>query len=118
MLGDPGLAEEAVQECFVRLWRINVSTLRAGETLTVTAGGLPAIPHDALFILQGSSYRSQRLVRVIHGVAAGAATLPKSLRPGPALAAEDLSGVQASGERSHRHCRLDLIIFSISGQRA
>jgi hypothetical protein len=99
----------------VRPLLVSVSSFHPGETLTVAAGGLPDTPHDVLFILQGPSSRSQRLVHVIHGVAVGAVTLPNSLAPGQwALAAEDLSGVQVPGKgRLHGTALLDLSIFKI-----
>jgi hypothetical protein len=99
----------------VRPLLVSVSSLHPGETLTVAAGDLPVSPHDVLFILQGPSFRSQRLVHVIHGVAVGAVTLPSSLAHGQwALAAEDLSGVQVSGKaRPQGTALLDLSIFKI-----
>lgn len=99
----------------VRPLLVSVSSFRPGETLTVAAGGLPDTSHDVLFILQGPSSRSQRLVHVIHGVAVGAVTLPASLAPGQwALAAEDLSGLQVPGQgRPHGTALLDLSIFKI-----
>jgi len=99
----------------VRPLLVSASSLHPGETLTVAAGDLPDTPHDVLFILQGPSSRSQKLVQVIHGIAVGAVTLPASLAPGQwALAAEDLSDVHVPGKgRPQGTALLDLTIFTI-----
>ena len=99
----------------VRPLLVNVSAFHAGQTLTVAAGDLRAVPHSVLFILQGPGGRAQRLVRVSHGVSVGMVTLPSPLAPGTwALAAEDLSGVHARGiKRPTGTILLDLTIFTL-----
>lgn len=100
----------------VRPLLVSSTGFHPGQTLTVAAGDLPAFPHDVEFILQGPALRAQRLVRAIDGVAIGTVTLPRSLSPGTwALAAEDLSGVRATGKsRPTGTVLLDLTIFKIS----
>jgi hypothetical protein len=100
----------------VRPLLVSVTRFHAGQTLTAAAAVLPEFPHDVEFILQGPGLRAQRLVRVVNGIAAGAVTLPASLRPGTwALAAEDLSGLRVkSGRRMTGTVLLDLTIFTIS----
>lgn len=100
----------------VRPLLVSPASFRPGQTLTVAAGDLPDFPHDVEFILQGPGLRAQRLVRVTDGIAVGAVTLPATLSPGTwALAAEDLSGVQATGTSPPTGTvLLDLTIFTIS----
>lgn len=100
----------------VRPLLVSTTALHAGQTLTVAAAVLPTFPHDVVFILDGPGFRAQRLVRVVHGVAAGTITLPRLLKPGTwALGAEDLSGLHVT--RSRRvtgTVLLDLTIFTIA----
>lgn len=100
----------------VRPLLVSAAAFRPGLTLTVAAGDLPDTPHDVLFVLQGPALREQQRVRVEHGVAVGAVTLPRSLPRGTwALAAEDLSGVRTAGrKRPTGTVLLDLTIFTIN----
>jgi hypothetical protein len=100
----------------VRPLLVSATAFHAGQTLTVAAAVLPEFPHDVEFILLGPGLRAQRLVRVVHGVAAGAVTLPPLLSPGTwALGAEDLSGLHVTrGRHLSGTVLLDLTIFTIS----
>jgi hypothetical protein len=89
---------------------------RPGEQITVVAADLVASSaHDALFILQGPGGRSQRLVQVSSGVAAGLVTLPTHLEAGTwALAVQDISGVHLMNGRPTGTVLLDLAVFTIA----
>jgi hypothetical protein len=95
---------------------VSAQVLQPGETVTVAAGRLgTARVHAALFILQGPSYRAERLVQVRYGVAAAAVSLPRAMARGLwALGVEDLSGLHSvSHDQVSGIALLDLGIFSV-----